>query len=203
MSFTPIRLIVYGDPAPQGSKVPFVRRGRGGVVLGASMKEDSAPDSSWGRWRPRVHDEGKKVSHCACPDPDCQALVPGFPINEPVTATMAFYFSRPAGHFYPASPTKGRAAGTVLRPDAPVVPMGRVGDTEKLARAVADALQSALVLADDKLIARYHRLERLYCGPHEQLQQAGAVIWLLPYEVERVDPRYAPPVIDVELPALF
>lgn len=199
MTFEPVRLVVVGRPAPQGSKVPFARKGKDGAWHGR-MKESSA--TGLAVWRPRIHDAARRISKCQCPDPDCEASVPGYPIDEAVTASLVLYFERPAYHFL--SPTRTRPARTILRPGADVVPLGVVGDLEKLARAVADGLQSGGLIANDKLISRYSRLERLFCGPHEQMQQAGAIVWLMPYESERLDPRYAAPaVVDAELPALF
>ena len=183
--FEPIRLVIYGKPAPQGSKVPTIVRLKGGGVR-PGMRETQG---GWTMWRPRVHDEASRFVRCQCPDPDCNAVQLPYPLDRPVEARMFFYFERPAGHFKPA--TKARQALTVLREDAPMVPANRTtGDVEKLARAISDGLESARLLADDGLITR-EVTERIYCGPHTEMRQAGAIVWILPYEMRGpIDPRY-------------
>jgi hypothetical protein len=197
-AFVPVRLIVYGKPAPQGSKKPVIIRSKGGPPRAGMMDQ---PTTTLANWRPRVHDAANRAIRCQCPDPDCDAVRLPFPLDVPVQVSMAFYFERPATHFKAA--TRERAAFTVLREDAPLVPATRAqGDTEKLARAVADGLQSGRLLADDGLIARYCRLERLWAGPHAELQRAGAIIWVMPWDpTGSIDPRYpdqlasAPPAL--------
>jgi Endodeoxyribonuclease RusA len=195
--FDPIRLVIHGKPAPQGSKVPVIIKTKRGPVPG--LREDSRPGTGWNLWRPRVHDQAQAAARCDCGEPDCLDLRPGYPINEPIEASMVFYFDRPNDHF--KGSTKTRAALSVLRPDAPLVPTGSVGDLEKLARAVCDGMQSGQLIADDKLICRYTRLERLFAGPHEQLRRAGAIVWLMPYRPGRLDPRFPDQLAALPAPA--
>lgn len=186
--FEPVRMIVTGRPAPQGSKVPIIVKTRTGLRPG--LKEDTT--GNWHKWRPRIHDEAIRIAACGpgCGDPDCNKLRPGFPIADPIEASMVFYFDRPADHF--KAPTRTRAAFTELKPDAPLVPAKSpiIGDCEKLARAVCDGMQSGQLIANDGLIARYVKLERRYTGPAELLQAAGVIVWLWPYRADIIDPRY-------------
>ena len=66
--------------------------------------------------------------------------------TDPVSVAMSFGFERPACHY-----GTGRNADR-LKPNAPMWPTGRnLGDAEKLARGVNDAL-SGLVFADDSQV---------------------------------------------------
>jgi crossover junction endodeoxyribonuclease RusA len=68
----------------------------------------------------------------------------GPPIGEALEVTLGFYFPRPKSH----SGKKG------LKPSAPPWPTGRnLGDADKLARGVLDAL-TGIVFADDSQVAR-------------------------------------------------
>lgn len=58
----------------------------------------------------------------------------------------AAYFQRPASHY------GRRNGGPYLKPDAPRFP-GRVGDVDKLARALLDALTHILWNDDDQVVA--------------------------------------------------
>lgn len=78
----------------------------------------------------------------------------------PVKVELLAEFARPKGHL-----GTGRNAGMV-RPSAPawhtVYP-----DSDKIARAVGDALVQAGVLADDALIASW-RIEKVWCAPEDR-----------------------------------
>jgi hypothetical protein len=188
MTFDPVRMIVTGRPAPQGSKVPTIVKTKHGIRPG--LRED--PSGQWHVWRPRVHDEARRIAAVDPTDPESRELHPGFPIDVPIEASMIFYFDRPNDHF--KGPTRTRAARSVLRDDAPLVPARSpvIGDLEKLARAVCDGMQSGQLIANDGLIARYRLLDRRWAGPHEQLAAAGVVVWLFPWQPVpgQVDPRY-------------
>jgi crossover junction endodeoxyribonuclease RusA len=68
-------------------------------------------------------------------------------ISEPVHVTVAFYFDRPKAHY-----RTGRNAD-LLRNNAPAVPT-RVGDIDKLCRALLDGITDSGVWTDDSLVTR-------------------------------------------------
>lgn len=152
---TPVlALAVYARPRPQGSKRGMVNAHTGKVV----MRESS---SGVKQFRTDVRTEA------------AAALPAGWTeLDEPVTVLAVFSFPRPAGHF-----GTGRNAGR-LKPSAPRYPISKqLGDTEKLARAVQDALDSAGVFRDDSRTVELHAAKRYAGGPGElALPRPGVLV---------------------------
>ena len=93
------------------------------------------------------------------------------PIEGPVNVTMVFAFARPAGHY-----GTGRNA-TVLKPSAPSHPISlRMGDLDKLCRAVCDSLTGARVWLDDSQVANMAAAKE-WCGRGER---EGVTIHVVP-----------------------
>lgn len=84
-------------------------------------------------------------------------------ISEPVEVELVFTFLRPQSHF------GTRKGEHYLKPTAPQVLVSRgVGDIDKLARAVLDAL-TGVAIVDDSLVAELHVSKRYSVGaegPH-------------------------------------
>ena len=119
---------VNGIPGAQGSK----RHVGGGRLIESSKKVKP--------WRAAID----KAAREAMAKVDLTQ-----PITDPVHVAVTFYFTRPASHW-----RTGRNAH-LLRDNAPADPTGRgVGDVDKLARAVRDALTTAGLIADDSLVVR-------------------------------------------------
>jgi Holliday junction resolvase RusA-like endonuclease len=134
-----IRIVVYGLPAPQGSKTAYVNKHTGR----AQMKEAS----------PRVKPWREAVKRAAL---DTLALdYPGHQRYDcPLVTSMVFCFDRPKGHY-----RTGRNAH-LLRDSAPTHPAG-TPDLSKLARSTEDALTDAGVWRDDARVVAYSRLEKV------------------------------------------
>jgi crossover junction endodeoxyribonuclease RusA len=112
----PVVIEVHGTPAPQGSKI----RNRYGAVY--ESNRNVAP------WREAIRAEAQRqVTE---------------PLAGAITCWIAFYMSRPKGHY-----RTGRNAGR-LRDGAPVHPAGKP-DIDKLARAVLDGLTDGGAWKDD------------------------------------------------------
>lgn len=120
-----LEVVVYGTPAPQGSKQGFVNRHTGRV----SMVESSAKVKPW----------REAVKHAAIEELGVQ-LRPVF--RGAVYVTGTFYLPRPKGHY-----RTGRNAA-LLRDAAPLFPIGKP-DLDKLTRSTMDALGDAGVWRDD------------------------------------------------------
>lgn len=116
-----LRVWVAGTPAPQGNKRPLRNKHTGKIALVES--------ATVGTWRDDVR-AAVRDAHVSC-------------LDGPVWQELTFVFARPKSHY-----RTGRNAH-LLRTAAPRYPQGRVGDAEKLARAVNDALESAGVFRDD------------------------------------------------------
>ena len=163
-----LTVIVYGTPAPQGSK----RHVGHGVMVESSRRvkpwrEDvkAAAETAiveWEQHRPLPSGVGRRpppgwAMMTAVPAP----AVRWEPITGPVEVTVTFRFARPAGHY-----GTGRNADTV-RPSAPAHPTGGKGDIEKLVRAVHDALTAAGVWRDDAQVVRLNAA-KVWCHKGER-----------------------------------
>lgn len=135
-----IAIIVYGSPAPQGSKKPgfMTKSGR------PSMQESSKHVKPW---REAVKEAALVVLGPYGPDRR--------PLDEPVWVDMVFTFRRPKAHY-----RTGRNAH-LLRDGAPARPSG-YPDVSKLARSTEDALADAGVIRNDSLIVEYRRLAKVW-----------------------------------------
>ncbi len=122
----PIDVWVPGRPFPQGSKKAFVAKNGRAVIVessGANLKS----------WRTGIKEALASTLFTTT--------------VEPVLVQITLAFRRPAAHF-----GTGRRC-EVLKDSAPARPFNRsVGDVDKLARAVLDAVVHAQVLADDSQV---------------------------------------------------
>lgn len=153
-----IEFIAYGRPAPQGSKQAYpIYRGKRGakVFTGKVSQVEMSPHLK--AWRTIVAEAAKAVK-------------PPRPLEGYLAASMVFSIGRPKSHY-----RTGRFAH-LLRDDAPLAPNKRP-DLSKLLRATEDAL-NGIVWADDELVIRYDRLDKVYAGSNapDALDQPGAVI---------------------------
>lgn len=130
MSHTRLVFAVVGDPAPQGSKDTFYNPKTNRTVV----KEASARVKPW----------RENVVKAAVP---AQRAAGWVTLNEPVFVTITFRIPRPKKHY-----GTGRNAH-VLNSKATAKPTEHnLGDVDKLQRSTFDALTTAGVIADDKLI---------------------------------------------------
>jgi crossover junction endodeoxyribonuclease RusA len=118
----PYSFIVPGTAAPQGSK----------RLLGKVMVESSR----------RVHPWRSDVRTTALQNKPHDWTMAG-----PVAVELVFWFPRPASHY-------GIKAGiSYLKPTAPIEPISsRVGDLDKLCRAILDALTGVAYLDDRQVV---------------------------------------------------
>jgi Holliday junction resolvase RusA-like endonuclease len=143
---TSVRVVVYGTPAPQGSKkfVGFAKpkpgEQRGRAILVESSKEV-------GPWRDRVMRAALDVRDGAPP------------IDAPVRVRMVFTMQKPA------SAPKRRRSYPATRPDV-----------SKLARSTEDAIVESGLLSDDARIVEYTRLAKVYPGEDPDALEAPGVL---------------------------
>jgi len=120
-----VSFVVYSRAAPQGSK----RHVGNGVMIESSK-----------RVKP-FRDDVRKAAESA-------ALPPDWPMAAPMRVGMRFHFARPKSHF------KGN--GVALSKSAPEEATSHgLGDLEKLARSVNDAL-SGVLFNDDRQVVEMH-----------------------------------------------
>ncbi len=127
MTATLIRFEVPGRPVPQGSARAFAGKGR--AAGRAFLTND--PTGSIGKWRGDIRAA-------------LGNLKPERPVAGPVRMDLTFGLARPKSHYLPA--TKSRPL-PVLRSDAPALCLS-APDTDKLERAVLDALTDVVYLDD-------------------------------------------------------
>ena len=127
-----INFVVYGSPAPQGSK-KFV-----GMVNGHGMMVESSKKVK--PWRQDVKAAAEQVRA------DPRALNGNaIPFDGPLSVRMVFTLSKPA------SAPKRRKTYAMRKPDV-----------SKLARSTEDALVDAGLIADDARIVQYERLAKVF-----------------------------------------
>jgi len=120
-----VSFVVYSRAAPQGSK----RYIGNGVMIESSK-----------RVKPFRADVRKAAESAALP--------PDWPMAAPMRVGMRFHFARPKSHF------KGN--GVALSKSAPEEATSHgLGDLEKLARSVNDAL-SGVLFHDDRQVVEMH-----------------------------------------------
>jgi Holliday junction resolvase RusA-like endonuclease len=144
---------VIGLPAPQGSKTMLKHNKSGKMVMLESSKAVKP-------WRAQV----KEAAELALP-------LDWMMITRAVVLWVVFSLPRPKNHY-----RSGKFAH-LLRDDAPPYPVTGGNDTDKLERAVMDAITDAKVWADDSLVVSLLG-EKVYAGddrPHA-LSAPGAWI---------------------------
>lgn len=141
---------VVGTPKPQGSKRAFVVPGKNGGKPRAIVVDDASAGKGKGRgahadWRGAVTIGAQRAMGYDDADPDAFA-----PLRVPGPLSVRLVFALPR----PASAPKTRR----------VWPSGKVGDVDKLARTVLDALSDAGVWLDDAQVVDLHVVKD-YPGP--------------------------------------
>lgn len=127
-----LQLEVPGRPVPQGSKRAMIHARSKKVVTFESNRDSLAG------YRADIVEAARREILAD----DAELF---FPLTRAVRIDVGFGFPRPKSHFY-----TGKRAD-VLREDAPQR-YTKKPDTDKLLRAVFDALTAGSVLADDALI---------------------------------------------------
>jgi Holliday junction resolvase RusA-like endonuclease len=159
-----ITIVVYGQPAPQGSKMarPIYRgKGENRVFTGKVAQVESSK-TGVADWRADV----KRAAEDAIGDWRGSM----FPLDGALLLTVVFSLPRPKSHY-----RTGRNAH-LLRDGAPARPAG-MPDLSKLLRSTEDALKTAGVYVDDARIVEYRRLAKVYVGEdRDALTAPGAVI---------------------------
>lgn len=154
-----IRIVVYGQPAPQGSK-KFVGMSKSGHAKLVEHSKRVKP------WREAVKDAALAVRFG---EGTSWTMLDG-----PLSVRMVFTFHRPQSHY-----RSGKNAA-LLKPGAPSRPMG-APDLSKLIRSTEDALTDAGIWRDDSRVVEYTNTAKVYVGdkemaPHYLLQSPGVVI---------------------------
>ena len=140
--------IVYGTAAPQGSK----RHIGNGVMLESSE---------------RVRPWRQDVRFAAL-----EKRPPDWDMTKPMRLLLEFRFSRPQSHFVT------KKGVTYLNPNAPAQPVSaRLGDIDKLSRAVLDALTGVAYLDDRQVII----LEASKCYIDDDRFPPCTIIAIAPY----------------------
>lgn len=147
-----MRIVVRGNPAPQGSKRGFYNKKAKRVILVEQL------DDRIKSWRDSV------VSAAI------EARAGALPMEGPLLVAMVFTLVRPRSHY-----RTGKHSDQ-LRDDAPVRPKS-TPDLSKLARSTEDALTTARVWSDDAQVAEYLRLAKVYAREDpDALDSPGAII---------------------------
>ncbi|WP_435744961.1 RusA family crossover junction endodeoxyribonuclease [Nocardioides sp. SYSU DS0663] len=136
-----IAIRVHGTPIPQGSKGARVAKGR--AILFDTNADRLKP------WRETIRAEA------------ADTWTYRDTLTGPIRVWLRFAFERPASHY-----RTGKNAH-LLRDRAPRFPIGsQHGDSDKLTRAVFDALTDAEVWTDDRLVVK-HTVEKYFAGEDE------------------------------------
>lgn len=123
-----LELVIYGRPAPQGSKRGFVVHGR------AVLRDDSHRTKPWKGQIAQLAGErwaGRQL------------------LDGPLAFELTFYLARPRSHF-----KRDGSLGAVGRRKP--YPTGKP-DTTKLVRAVEDALKGVVWTDDSRVVAQLNR----------------------------------------------
>ncbi len=136
-----VELIVLGKPEPQGSKTVARAKGR------SFVRDDNRELEPW---RQAVTSAALKAT----------GTLTG-PLTGPLRLDATFVLPRPRGHY-----GTGRNAGT-LKPSAPLYVPTRP-DTDKLVRAVGDAI-TGVICRDDAQLVIVHAEKHYGEPPHAHL----------------------------------
>lgn len=146
-----LTVLVFGVPAPQGSKSGFAIKKGGRYTGKVAMNESSKKVKPW-------RQDVVAATQTTIEDWSTSwANVMWIPLDGPLHVRMVFSFVRPKSHY-----RTGRNAH-LLRDDAPVQPCS-IPDLSKLARSTEDALTTAGAWKDDARVAEYDRLAKVWCG---------------------------------------
>lgn len=157
---TRLEIIVYGSPAPQGSKkfVGLANSGRG--ILAESSKRVRP-------WRQDVKAAARELIETLATEHNGFRIAFA-PIDAALRVRMVFTMPKPA-----SSPKRKRS-----------YPM-RMPDLSKLARSTEDALTEAGIWRDDARVVEYSRLAKVFPGEDpESLDVPGVRIVIELYEGE-------------------
>ena len=119
---------VPGKPAPKGSHRAFVHRGR------AIVTDDTPATKQWER---AVMIAARYAMRGATM----------FAAGVPVSVSVTFAVKRPRSHY-----GTGKNA-SALKQDAPLFPVGRIGDVDKLLRSALDGLTGEVFADDCQVVA--------------------------------------------------
>lgn len=155
----PLTFTVYGTPAPQGSKKGFVVNGRAVLV-----DDNKTPLRTWREDLKTAAMRARNASGGR-----------SFPTG-PIRLAATFYMPRPKSHY------GTRRGQSYLRPNAPVW-VDKKPDTDKTARALADALTAAGVYRDDAQIAELHAVMKYAAGRYAELDRPGAIVTVAPMTI--------------------
>jgi Holliday junction resolvase RusA-like endonuclease len=148
-----IGIRVHGIPVPQGSKV--ANRFGGGVRDANATKLKA--------WRNTVRLQAEDTTRYHDT------------LTGPVRVWVRFTFERPPSHYRTG---RNRHLLTTAAPAMPTI--DKIGDLDKLIRAIFDALTDAKVWADDRLVVDV-RARKLYAGEDElALDRAGVDVIVEP-----------------------
>lgn len=147
-----LRIVVYGLPAPQGSKRALTHRTTGRPVV---IESGHARVQAWREDVKAVALDARGT--CPCDDPDCTLAAT---IDGPVSVAVTFTLPKPrtVNRRYPH-----------LKPDL-----------DKLTRSTFDALTAAGVWADDARVVRLVAEKTYPGGAPGALDSPGAVVSVHP-----------------------
>jgi Holliday junction resolvase RusA-like endonuclease len=160
---TEVEFIVYGRPAPQGSKQAFpIYKGKRGAKVFTGKVAQVEMSKYVKPWRAEVAKAARELGLAG-------------PIQGPVSVDMVFTQVRPKSHY------RTGANSHLLRDSAPPV-WCIAPDLSKLVRSTEDALKG-IVWTDDKAVVEYGRLAKCYSDAEDPdvLDQPGAVIRVRPF----------------------
>lgn len=146
-----IAFVVYGDPAPQGSK--SFKGMRASAKTGKQVPILVESSEKVDPWRARVEGAARQT----------KLGRRGFPLTGPLEMGVIFSLSRPV-----RMPEERVVGGIALPMCYP--------DTSKLLRSTEDALTSAGVWLDDAQVVNFRELGKRYVGEPGALDRPGAVV---------------------------
>lgn len=154
---TELTIHVYGTPRPQGSKraIPIKKHGHYTGKTALIEMSKALPD-----WRTNVTQAARQAAH------NTKWATP--PRGTPIKLTITYYMPRPNNHYRTGKNSH------LLRNTAPTFHTTRP-DSDKLDRAIGDALTEARIYTDDSQIA-IRTSTKLYTDTHA----TGATIVVQP-----------------------